>query len=228
MTEKTPLLDLVFGQRSKLAVLRCLTQTPDGVSGRELGRRTALSHQTAVQTLGDLVRSGIVLRDPIPPAYRFTLNRSHWIVREVVLPAFEKERGWLDSLIRELSRKPPSSLTSLILYGSAARGQMGHASDIDLIALARDGEKSELEDFFATRSSSIFSAYRRKISVMVYEIMNFKRLYRDRNRFVREVVNTGRVVSGKLLTEVLFKNGPSPRPHPIGISMRQRGIQIAN
>ena len=134
--KESPLfLDAIFGQRSKLAVLRCLNRSPSGVSGRELGRRAALSHQTVVQTLEDLVAPGIVLRDSIPPAYRFTLNQQHWIVKEILVPAFEKESGWMDTLIHELTHRLPRSVLSLVLYGSAARGGMNIESDIDLVAL---------------------------------------------------------------------------------------------
>ncbi len=202
-TEAPLLLDAVFGQRSKLAVLRCLYQAPAGISGREIGRRTDLSHQAALQALEELFIAGVVLKESIPPAYRFTLNYKHWIVKGVVAPAFEKELGWMDLLIEELARDMPKSVVSLILYGSAAKGGMKRESDIDLIALTT-GAKNEIESFFSEKAASLYSAYQRRISLIVYEDDKFNKLYKEGNRFVREVVNTGRVVWGKLLTEVLF------------------------
>lgn len=201
-------LDAVLGQKSKLAVLRLLYRSGAGLSGREIARQTRLSHQTALSTLADLSQHGILGRNAVPPAYQYSLNRNHWMVREILLPAFQKEAGWLDGLLKEIADGCPRTVVSLILYGSLAAGDFGPSSDVDVLALVKDpSEKAHAEDFFAQRCADLKDSYHHPVSVLVYDIGAFRELYRQKNKFAAGIAKTGRVLSGKLLTEVLFGNG---------------------
>ncbi|OGR98110.1 MAG: hypothetical protein A2902_07145 [Elusimicrobia bacterium RIFCSPLOWO2_01_FULL_64_13] len=202
--EHFPLIS-ILGRRSRLSVLRCLYRNASGLSGRETGRQSKLSHQTAVRALNGLFDLGVVSRESFPPAYRYSLNRDHWAVKEIILPALEKEGGWIDRLVQEVAAPLPEGMVSLVLYGSAARGRLKPGSDIDLLALVADAaRKAEAEDHFAARSTELFPRYKRHVSILTHTVSDFKSLYRKGNRFAREAAKTGRVVWGKLLTEVLF------------------------
>ena len=43
----------------------------------------------------------------------------------------------------------------------------------------------------------------RRLSLTVWPVSEFARRYRDRNRLVREIVETGQVIAGAPLAEVL-------------------------
>lgn len=200
---ETP-LQSVFGSRSRLEVLRCLYEAQEPLSGREIARRTGLSHQQAHNALKSLVSLGVIARRISPPAHLFSLNRSHWIVKELAGILFKKEKKWLDDLINELGRKMPKSVRSLILFGSAAQGRMHAGSDIDLLALVEQKkEKEEVLDYFTERSGDLLSRHHYPLAPVVLTTEEFRSRYKRNEGFARNVLKTGRVMRGKLLTEIL-------------------------
>lgn len=194
----------VLGSRSRLELIRCLYAARDGLSGREIARRAGFSHQQIHNELKGLVVLGLVERQVVAPAYLFRLNRDHWVVRDVLRIVFDRERRWLDGLLAGLRRGLPRCVVSLVLYGSAADGRLREHSDFDVLALVRgDGEKRGVVSHFADQSSDVLKRYQHALAPLVMTVEQFRRSYRRREGFARNVLRTGRVVSGRSLTEIL-------------------------
>jgi predicted transcriptional regulator len=104
------LLDRILGRRSTLQALRCLFAEREALTGREIARRTGLSHLAAHKALADLALQGIVERRSAPPTYLFKPNRGHWVCSDILAPMFSMEAGWLERLEMLLSRGAPSSV----------------------------------------------------------------------------------------------------------------------
>ncbi|HSV38411.1 MAG TPA: nucleotidyltransferase domain-containing protein [Nocardioidaceae bacterium] len=122
-------------------VLEVLAGTTRPMTGREvqrLARRGAVSGVAAV--LDRLVTSGLVLAEPAGRAILYSANRDH-----LAWPIVESALGLRVSLLRHMAAAVdawnvrPKQVT---LFGSAARGDGGVESDIDLL-LVRDGAASE-------------------------------------------------------------------------------------
>ena len=202
MTET--IIDSVFAGKARLGVLRCLYDSQQALAGREIARRAGLSPQQAHNVLKGLVTLGIAELKIAAPAHLFSLNRRHWLVTDVVRVIFDSEKNWLDKMLKELCRALPPSVKSLILFGSAARGQLRGSSDIDLLVLIEDGKnKNEALSYFTGRSAWALACCHYPLAPVVLTLAEFRGKYKRKDDFIRTILKTGRVVSGKLMTEIL-------------------------
>lgn len=194
----------IFGRKSRLEILRALYDSGAELTGREVARRSGFSHQQAHNALRELAALGIVERKTAGTAYLFGLNRKHWFVTDVAAVIFSKDKSWLNELLEEFAVGLPRSVRSLILFGSAARNRLHPGSDIDLLALVgNERDKKVALDYFTGRSAGILARYHYPLAPVVLTEDEFRRQYRRKNAFAREILKTGRVVRGKLLTEIL-------------------------
>ncbi len=200
-------LNSLLGRRSRLEALRCLYAEPEELPGREIARRTGLSHLAVHQALRELVQEGVVRRRSVPPTHLFKLESQHWVVSDILAPMFRKEEAWSESLQRVLKQGIPGSVISLILFGSAVAGKLKPGSDIDLLALAaRDKDKEAVEASFHAKGRRVYTGFGHPLSVLVIPLDEFLTRYRRGERFAKEIGYSGRVIHGKLLTELLFEH----------------------
>ena len=194
----------IFGRKSRLEVLRCLYDSGESLTGREVSRRSGFSPQQAHKELKALVSLGIAERRVAAPSYLFNLNRGHWLVKDVAAVIFEKEKTWLDELLREFGGKLPHSVKSLILFGSAASGRLRPGSDIDLLALVRSKrDEKEAIACFTAHGAEMLSRCHYPLAPVILTLDEFRKRYRQKDNFAREILKTGRVIQGRLLTEIL-------------------------
>lgn len=118
--------------RSAGSLLTTLTGTTRPLSGRELARLSGCPHSTAKATLKRFAEHGLVRVQEAGAgaALLYTLNRDH-VATDAILVLTSLRRRLTDALRSEIVawRVPPLHAS---LYGSAARGDGGTESDIDL------------------------------------------------------------------------------------------------
>ncbi len=164
-------LDDFFRSRSHVRVLRALEQLPDGlaVSAREVARRSGLSHPTALSVLGSLTDQGIVLRRVAPRVDAFELNRQH-VLAERLRVLFEWEgqlRGeFLGFLRKEIERKA-RTVAAAYLFGSATRGEMLLASDIDLAVVCSPAQAEEIEGAMGRVADAVRYRFGNRLSLII-------------------------------------------------------------
>lgn len=119
-------------------VLRVLARTTGVLTGREVAALTGRrSHSGVLDALNRLTEHGLVDRVEMNRAYLFTLNREHLaapaveLLMEMRAELLRRIRGVLDSW--EIA---PANVS---MFGSAARGDGGTASDIDLLVIRPGG-----------------------------------------------------------------------------------------
>lgn len=102
-------------------------------SGREIARRAERSNTGVQHVLDRLVEHGLISREEVGRTFLYQLNRDH-----LLAPAVERMAGVRGELVRRLRDEidaweiPPVHVS---LFGSAARGDGGTSSDIDLLAV---------------------------------------------------------------------------------------------
>lgn len=127
-----PVLQVLAGAEASFTVSRITTLVGDA------------SPAGVRRVLRRLVDQGLVLREGDGVAHLFRLNRDHLLAGPVVEVARIRERlrervaghveGWT---------VPP---LLLVLFGSAARGEMAVGSDLDLLAVADEPDDGWLDD----------------------------------------------------------------------------------
>lgn len=196
-------LDDILGRRVKVRILRCLTLKGVELSGRELAEETDISPMGIHNALKGLVYAHIILERRAGRALLFKLNQENYLVQAMLKPLFEKEAALLKFALDALLKKIQLPIVSLILYGSLAQKRETSRSDIDLLVIVSPKNKIKIEESFDKISSSFLSKYGRTISPYIITIKEFQNKYRKRLPFIVEVVKTGIVIRGKLISELL-------------------------
>lgn len=114
---------------------------------------------------------------PVPSAFRDRIRQ-------------EIDRELKDLVARIVESFP---VEQIILFGSAARGDVHEASDIDLVIIM------ETEADFFSRATPIRDLYRghRTLEVLVYTPSEWEQMLAEGRDFARQVVEAGRVVHCK-------------------------------
>lgn len=112
------------------AVLTVLSRSERPTSGREIARRAGRSHTGAQRVLDRLVEQGLVLQQSGGGALLYTLNRSH-LAADSVRQLANLRTVLIDTLRSAIQgwRLEPVHAS---LFGSAARGDGGPDSDVDI------------------------------------------------------------------------------------------------
>lgn len=201
---KTELLDNILSQRSKVSVLRCLFRSGQELSGREIARRTGLSPKMAHDSLKVLLSEGVVSFKDVPPVHLYSINRGNWVVEELLRGLFERESNVLDELSKKIFENVPKSVISVILFGSVAKGESNSKSDIDIVVVVdKEISKPKVIALFDSKNKTIEEKFNRRLSPIFYTSSEFKEKHLKKLPLIREILKTGWVIYGKLLTEVL-------------------------
>lgn len=197
-------LDAALEAPSHLAILRVLRDRATGMTGREIARAAGLSHMAAHDSLARLEGMGVVRRLPAGRAYLFELNRKHWLVKRALLPLLEAEREFRKAIVARLRKKFGRKILAGAIYGSAARGEEGTGSDLDVcLVVGREGEKAAARTAAGELADEMADEFGMRLSALVYTKSEFRRGYRSKNPYFRDVVREGERFAGKELEEVI-------------------------
>lgn len=125
-------------------VLAVLARAGESFTGRQVHRLAGKGTEQGVRNaLERLVSQGLVLRSQAGSSYLYALNRQHLAAPYVT--ALATLRDELFAQWRELIAQWPVQPRVVVLFGSAARAEMGSDSDIDLLVVT-DEEHDELDE----------------------------------------------------------------------------------
>lgn len=136
-----PLQTMVPGVQGR--ILAVLTGTTAELNLRTIASIANVSEAQASRVLPGLVAIGLVERREAPPSALFRLVRDH-IAAEPIL-ALSRSRDRMIRDMRQIAEGLPISPTSVIIFGSFARGEADTESDIDTL-LVRPSAVSESDD----------------------------------------------------------------------------------
>jgi DNA-binding transcriptional ArsR family regulator len=165
-------LDDILSARSHVRVLRALHHMLPGItlSGREVARRAGIAHPTATAALFALVDLGLVRVRRARRVDSFELNRSHVFAAELG-HLFDRESGLPDELIAFLRDRLDTEgvpVSEAYLFGSAARGEMSPASDIDVAFLCSPEQASAVEEAaFGPIAEAVASRFGNRLSPII-------------------------------------------------------------
>jgi predicted nucleotidyltransferase len=118
-------------------VLTVLARTEAPLTGRKVAALARRGSQPGVQAILDrLVDHGIVIAQPAGPAVLYTLNRDHLLAEAVLIAVTARET--LLARLREQMEGWSISPAHGSLFGSAARGEAGPDSDLDILVVRPD------------------------------------------------------------------------------------------
>ena len=202
MRVRRPLDDLL-DQPSKVALLRELTLQDGAVSGSSLARQVGITPAAALASLRNLAQTGAVIQNRAGQALLYRLNREQSVIRRLVIPLFESEKQAEQDVFKALIRLLKKDCFSLILFGSAGTPRETSHSDIDLLCVANSQfSATKLHKRVESIIDEIRSNFQKTLSLHVLTLGDF---LRDSQKpgYVRSIVLEGRVLHGKLITELI-------------------------
>jgi DNA-binding transcriptional ArsR family regulator len=139
-----PIEAVIPGARGR--ILAVLVHTTAEVNLRTLARLAGVSLAQASRVVPALVELGLVERREVGSASQFRLVRDHIAARAIVELADARETllaemGWIAA---ELPVPP----VSVVAFGSFARGEAWHGSDLDVVFVRPDGVEED-DDLWA-------------------------------------------------------------------------------
>lgn len=180
MNLSAPILDVSPGARG--LILQALCRSEAGVTGRELARRAGLPVSTAAGVLADLVQTGIVDLQPRSNGNGYSLNEEHLLAEPI--KAMAQVLLHLTEKIRARVRDWPLQPIAGWLYGSAARGDGGRPSDVDLFfVLSNDDDEDLWEEQFAQLIDRVNRLTGNEVHVLPHKLDSFLELERAGSPF---------------------------------------------
>ncbi len=155
----------IFGNRSRVRVLRLLAGVSVPLNASQIGARTRLSQPAVVTALNDLAALGIVASSPAGRAWVHWIVEDNVYVSEMIRPVFEAERAIPQELLTDLKETFEGPAISVVLFGGYARNEITGTSDIDVVLVGEDAAAkarllvcaSEAAERFADRWGSTLS-----------------------------------------------------------------------
>jgi len=197
-------LNEILAQKSKLSALRYLITKQDSVSVRELSRRIHVTQPNLSTILKELEQANVLVSKKIGTSLVFSLNQGHYLVEDVLAPLFRAENNSLTLLGDFLKKEIRSKYLSLILFGSIARGDSHHKSDIDLaVIIDNKANGIKVENGILALNPKIIKKFGNMLSPIVISQKDFSLRYKKGDKLILNITREGKIVGGKLISELL-------------------------
>ena len=152
---------------------------------REIARRLKMSPSTVLRNINLLEKEGLIARREERNATFFKpVMSNEFKALKVVYTLSRLEEAGIVQLISKKSR----GLSSILLYGSAAKGEDDSKSDYDFLVIAAECDASALE---------LSERLGRESNLQVYSISEWKKVSRDNRAFYLEVISNSISLKGE-------------------------------
>jgi predicted nucleotidyltransferase len=196
-------LDDVLGSTLKIRILRVLSKSAHLFTGRELARLVGYSHTQTNSALAELEMNGLVIKRHLGNANAYSLNDSNLLISRIIIPAFVIEERLIQELTNRFFEGIGKDLVSIILFGSAARGEETAGSDIDLILVVKDASNlDKLDEKVSEISLESAASFGGPISPILLTEAEYNYKKRSKNTFWKAVLAEGIELIQKELEEV--------------------------
>jgi len=177
---------------------------------RELAKLAKVSTWVVSKEFSKLVKEGMVQQKSEGREKFFKLNLTNPRTRKLC-ELFEIERrekfykenrrlAWvLEDFTKRVSDFAPEA-QSIILFGSAARGQATPRSDIDILVLVpnyEEGQFKKLMDSVDRLAGEVSGRHPAKLAPVVMMAKDFEQSIKDKKRFAADVLKDGIVLFGQ-------------------------------
>jgi len=190
-------IELLFGRKSRIAVLRELYEALSPLSISEIARRSQLARSVASTVLADLERLGIAAETRVAGAKLYSLQRDNFFTKQYILPLFNADSMLRDTIVADMREVFGPYAKTVLLFGSYARGDFTPESDVDLLLIAVDDERKKLLE---TLSSDYYLHYSQNYGIslnpLVYTHEEARHLAADSPSFYQSIIADGLLVSG--------------------------------
>jgi len=190
-------IDVLFGTKSRIAVLRALRNAEMPLSISEIARRADVTRPSATEALQGFEKLEAVSCMCTAGAKLYALRPENYYTRHLIVPLFEAEDDVRAQIIADLCEQYQDFTVSTVLFGSYARSDYSPDSDIDVALIALDEDrKAQLEDLSADYALVLFEKYGASCFPLIYTQEEARKLPASAPALVRDIATDGVVVCG--------------------------------
>jgi len=198
---------VLFGTRTKVAVLRALSGAGSPLSQREVARRARLTPRSVGVALDDLVATGVVHRHLGGREHLLTLNDGHAMV-PALRALFVADADYFAALRRALAavarEDKGSGLVAVAVFGSVARAQEAPASDLDLLIIGRTPTAAvHWRSRYLDAAPALQKRFGAQVNPVAYALAEARRRWAERLSPFPELRRDAVVIAGSSLRAVL-------------------------
>lgn len=185
-------IDDILGSKIKVRILRLFYRTRGMFSGREISRLVGFSPTHTISNLRELEALGLILRQRAGNTDLYQLNEKSAAINGVLTPIFTWENELIDELAKMYEDKLGDKLVSIKLFGSAAKGEEELDSDIDLVAILKDGViLDELEEVIAEADLDAGQRLGCPVTTISVTESDYKKKVKSARGFWRDIPTNG-------------------------------------
>ena len=151
----------------------------------EISKKLKIGYRPAYNHINEMSKEGIIIIKEVGKAKQCFLNlkseRARHILGEVDMLRKEKLyktevklKNILEKLISKLNERYASEISSIILFGSYAKGKAIKGSDIDLLFIISDLRNKELRADIERECSSFQYSHNINISPIIADVKEFR------------------------------------------------------
>lgn len=193
------LLEAVLGKRSNISILRALLEHEKGLTGRQIGELSGLSHRACNMSVNSLVDEGVIKAQRVGKAILYTIASDNVFVASGLIPLLRLEASILEVLKKELADNLDyPGIASVVLFGSITRGEERANSDIDVCVVV---DKAKTRDSVLALEDNlqyeIGRAFGNQISFYCLPQADFIDRFKAHDPLIVQIVESGTLVSGK-------------------------------
>jgi len=179
--EEKGIASVLFGQTRRRVLGWLLGHPSEAFYLRQIVRHTGAAHGAVQRELASLTRAGVLRRTVQGRQVYFQANRESPVFPELQ-SLLLKTTGAAD-VLREALAPLADSIVAAFVFGSAARGELRSASDIDLLVVG-DAPFAEVAEALAEAQERLG----RDINPTVYPVAEFRSKIHDGHHFLTSVL----------------------------------------
>lgn len=191
------MLEKIISSKSKVKILRRLVENPKReFCIEDIVKATKLSFGTAHPTLKDMVSSRMIISRKVGRSTLYKVNDRNPLFPKLK-DLFGKEKTMMEDIASEfVTELEKSGIKAIVLFGSVARGEVTEKSDIDLLLILEDDEKTKqkVSDF----AKRFLDRYDVEIIPTFLSTEESRRRFKKADKFILNVAAEGKVLYGGL------------------------------
>jgi predicted nucleotidyltransferase len=196
--KRETVLDRLLGSKVKVKILRFLVLNPGEYSGRQIARDAGVNHWQANKALKDMYAERVIKIKPTRGAHFYSLDNEKYMVEKMIIPMFKSESDLSREMALNVKNLKNVKLSSLILFGSSARGEDEPRSDIDVAFIVNSQkDKKEAERQLDEKSSGFYERFGAIVSPYIMTEEELRNKFNNNDGLTMNIVNEGTVLYGR-------------------------------
>ncbi len=161
-----------------------------GLTILEISKRLKIGYRPAYNHINSMSKEGIITVEKVgnakkcslnlnSPKCRHILEETDSIKKEEIYKQYPKIKAVIESLVSKITTSYISEIHSIVLFGSYSKGTATKTSDIDLLFIVSDLKSKKMREGVERESASYQYSYNIKVSPLITNIDEFKRMLKS-------------------------------------------------